>query len=70
MPTNGLTNAQNWLNITEHIQGGMLGPFRPPESATGVARSAQEWQILTNKCHIPQYIAPDGPNGLNRAENG
>ena len=35
MPQNGLNKAQTWLNITGHIQGDMLKPFRPLESATG-----------------------------------
>ena len=35
MPQNGLNKAQTWLNITGHIQGDMLIPFRPLESATG-----------------------------------
>ena len=30
-----LNKAQSWLNITGHIQGDMLKPFRPLESATG-----------------------------------
>ena len=29
MPRNGLDKAQSWWNITEHIQGDMLKPFRP-----------------------------------------
>ena len=35
MPQNGLNKAQTWLNITGYIQGDMLKPFRPLESATG-----------------------------------
>ena len=45
MPRNGLNKAQTWLNITGHIQGDMLKPFRPLESA----RSTQKWPILSPK---------------------
>ena len=52
MPRNGLNKAQSWLNITEHIKGVMLNPFRPLESALGGARSTLKWPFLTQKWHI------------------
>ena len=63
-PKKRLNKAQSWLNITGHIQGDMLKPFRPRESSIGGYQKHPKMDNLDLTMAISS-----GPTWLNRAVN-
>ena len=48
----GFNIGWTWLNIVKHIQGSLLGPFRPQKSVIEGPWKCPKWAFLAHKCHF------------------